>query len=325
MKIGDTVLQVKRHTKKIISLKVAIMLKEYASKNHPEDEIFIKNMGRQIKCSGSLQVYNNEVVKSYFCNQKTCLVCNSIRLAKFLDKYLDKIDELHSKYHLVLSIRNPGKDDLKKSIDSMFKFFDQSSIKRNKEFVVLNKKVAFIRSFEATFNVHMDTYHIHFHCLLAGNDESEVKRYGEIILEYWLKYFKDKTDIKAQYLEPQEKSLLENFKYLFKLKDIIPSSLPMVYNLLKVTKGRNLFLAKNIKMSKLNKEAKELKIKDDQDSEIVQRFFYKNDFKNWIDPETGEIFIDDKKQEKFENEMKEIKSYKELSNFFRNKIETNNN
>ncbi|MBS4033130.1 MAG: protein rep [Ignavibacterium sp.] len=293
------------------------MLKDYVEKNHPEDEIFIKNMVRQIKCTSALQIYDDDLVRSFFCNQKTCLVCNSIRLAKFLDKYLDKIDDMNHKYHLVLSIRNPGKDDLKQSIDSMYKFFNQSSIKKNKEFVELNKKIIFIRSFETTFNVYMTTYHIHFHCLLAGENETEVKRYGEIMLDYWLKYFGDKADRKAQYLEPQEKSLLENFKYLFKLKDITPSSLPMVYHLLKVTKGKNLFWAKNIKLSKLEKELKESKIKDDTNNQIIQRFFYKNDLKNWIDPETGELFIDDQKENRYKEDIKDQKNYRELQKFFR--------
>ena len=294
------------------------MLKDYIEKNHPKDEIMIRNMLRQIKCTNDLQVYDNNVVKSIFCGQKTCMVCNSIRLAKFLDKYLDYVEKQPYKYHMVLSIKNPNASNLKGSINRMYKFFNQSSIKRNKEFKKLNKKIIFIRSFESTFNKKADTYNIHFHCLLGGEKENEVKRYGELMIEYWLKYFKELADRKAQYLEPQNKSILENFKYLFKVKDISKDVLPMVYNLLKATKGKNLFLAKNIKRDMLKKESDEAKINDIEDANIIQRYSYHIKANNWIETTTAEIFVTDEMIKKFPREVREKKNYLILKYYFRN-------
>ncbi|MEJ2507560.1 MAG: hypothetical protein P8Y81_14975 [Ignavibacteriaceae bacterium] len=66
----------------------------------------------------------------------------------------------------------------------------------------------------------MDTYNVHFHILLGGDNKDEVKNYGELLMHFWLKYFGALADNQAQYLEQQVKSPLENFKYLFKFEEI---------------------------------------------------------------------------------------------------------
>ena len=91
------------------------------------------------------------------------------------------------------------------------------------------------------------------------------------------------------------KSPLENFKYLFKFDDIKKSTIPMVYQLLKATKNKNLFCAKNIKRAEIIKELSESKFNDIKEANVIQRFHYNNKAKNWIDPETGEYLITDKK------------------------------
>ena len=69
-------------------------------------------------------------------------------------------------YHNVLSIKNPNDENLKNDIDERFKFFNQSSLKRNQRFKELNNRIGFVRTFETTFNSRAKTYNIHFHCLI---------------------------------------------------------------------------------------------------------------------------------------------------------------
>ncbi len=147
---------------------------------------------------------------------------------------------------MVLTIKNPTKENLKEEINKMFKFFNQSSIKRNKKYNELNSRVKFIRSFETTLNTRKRSYNIHFHILLAGNNENEIKEYGNIIINYLIKYFGEKAHIDAQYLEKQIKSPLENFKYLIKTNKIFESNLEMYYHLLKAIDYQRLFTSKNI-------------------------------------------------------------------------------
>jgi hypothetical protein len=317
MKIDDTSLQVKRNRKKTISTKIGIMLKEYAEQNYPKDKRFVRKMLRQIRCSSYIEVLENGSVISHYCKEKTCLVCNSIRAAKFLDKYKSNIEKRSFIYHNVLSIKNPNDENLKKEIDKMFKFFNQSSIKRDKRFKELNKSIGFVRTFETTFNSRAKTYNIHFHCLLAGEVERDVIEYGNILIGYWLKYFGEKANRKGQYLEKQEKSILENFKYLFKLKDITKKEIPMLYEFLKAVNNKRLFSVKNIEAEKKDKsDYKNQKLKDLK-SDRVQNFHYNIKAKNWIDPKTGEIFIDVTKEKKYEEEMRERKNLRELKEYFR--------
>jgi len=319
MQLQDWELQVKRGYRKITSQKIAHMLREFVETNYPNENVFIRNMIRQLKCSSYLLVYDNQTIKSIFCNQKSCPICNSIRLAKFLDKFLPIMEEQKYLYHLVLTIRSPNKQNLKKQINRMYKFFDHSAIKKNKIYRRLNKKIIFIRSFETTFNKRMDTYHIHFHILLGGDNEEEVKTYGNLLIEYWLKYFKDSAESEAQYLEKQKKSALENFKYLFKFKDITKGTIPMTYEILKATRHKKLFTAKNIKREKISKALSDSIFDDTDDANISQRFHYDSKSKNWIDEATGEVLVTDEKLKRFKSKNIQERNYKKLHSFFQKK------
>ena len=314
MNKANQVLKAKRCIKKILSIKTAFKILGYVKVNFPKDEKMIKRMERQIKCSNRLEVYSNDVVRSMFCKQKTCLICNSIRLAKFLDKYLDEITKGTILYHIVLTVRNPQHKQLKKTINKMYGFFRNSAINKNKDYRELNKKVKMIRSFEATLNESANTYHIHFHILLASKNEQEVNIYGNLLIEYWMKYFGDKAHKDAQYLEKQERSILENFKYLFKMNDISDNNISMVYHLLKALEGKRLFLAKNIKLDKEKiRELKSKKYNDIENAKIDQTFRYHKEDKNWIDDLTGEIFVIDNDYEKLKQENTEKKNKRNSS------------
>ena len=153
MQVTDTKLQVKRYRKKTNFAKNCNNVKRICWKKLPiRSDYLLKIWKGKLNAQASFKFMIMGVVRSYFCGQRTCSICNSIRLAKFLNKYRSPIESLPSKYHMVLSIKNPVDSNLKKSIDSMFKFFNQSSIKKNKDYRELNKNIKFIRSFETTFN-----------------------------------------------------------------------------------------------------------------------------------------------------------------------------
>jgi hypothetical protein len=321
LKVSNSVLKVKRSLKKVLSQNTAIKIKTFVENNCPEDEMMIRKMIRQIMCAVRLEVYDNDIVKSYFCREKTCLVCNSIRLAKFLDKYLDKIKAEEKLYHMVLTVKNPVANSLKDTIDKMYSFFQNSMIKKDKRYKELNKEIKFIRSFEATLKEETKTFHIHFHILLGGKLEEEVKEYGNIMISYWLKYFgEEKANIKGQYLEEQTRSILENFKYLFKINDISDSNIKMVYQLLIATAGRRLFTAKGFPYEKkITDMLKEVEYNDIEEAKLISTFHYKKDCKNWINPDTGELFVNDDDVNKYKNDQEEKRNFNELVLFFREK------
>ena len=67
----------------------------------------------------------------------------------------------------------------------------------------------------------------------------------------------------------------------------------------------------------MKKEISEIKTNDNTDAKIVSRFNNHTEAKNWIDIETGEIFITDEKIKKFPEEMHLTKNYRELQKFFK--------
>jgi len=94
----------------------------------------------------------------------------------------------------------------------------------------------------------------------------------------------------------------------------------MVYQMLKATKNKDLFLAKNIKRDEITKELSESKFDDTGEANIIQRFHFSSIAKNWIDPDTGECLITDKKIKKLKSHFIEKKNLKELQTFFISKI-----
>ena len=89
-------------------------------------------------------------------------------------------------------------DKFQDAIDGMFKFVENSGLRKNKTYKSIFKDVKWIRSFECTLNTKNNTFNLHFHYLLAGQDEAKVKLFGELLIEYWIKYFGEDEETKKQ-------------------------------------------------------------------------------------------------------------------------------
>jgi len=262
---------------------------------------------------------------SRYCGQKTCLVCNRIRAGKFITKYLPLIEDDKYKMFVVLTIQNPSSKDLKPQIDRMFKFFNQSSIKRNKEYRELNKEIKFLRSFEATINDNTKTFHPHFHILLAGDNEFDLKRYGGILIEYWIKYFGEETASEyAQYIAPMKKSPLENFKYMMKLSEIDENNIGLAYHLINSLDYKRLFIVKNIKApKKLNIDSDKIVDEPAKKEKIIKRFVYTDKKHNWFNNDTYEFLVNEDLKKEAEEITIEKRNLRELSQFFKDQSKKN--
>lgn len=328
MLITDSDRLLKRITQKKLSIDLAIRAKIFVENNFPNDNKFIRRMIRQIDCNNRLIEMEDGRILARYCGQKTCYICNTVRLVKFIKKYLNAVKELKYKYHLVLTARNPDDKNLELMIDKMFRFFRNSGLLKNKSYKSLNKKVKMIRSFESTLNEKSRSFNVHFHSLVAGDDEEEIRRYCELIIEYWLKYFNQDANKGAQYMSPQKKSELENFKYLLKLKNVTESNMYLFYNLIKALEGRRLFMAKNIRsIKKTLDDIKELNKEYDSSKEKIKRFFYYSDKqKNFFDSENKMMLENDELIEKARVEKIERKNLIELKEYLKEKsIETDIN
>lgn len=283
----------------------------------------IKRMNRQVFCANKILLLSDGSLVSNFCGQKTCYVCNRIRMVKFIKKYLEGIRGENHKYFVTLTIKNPNTDNLKAKIEQFYKFFQNSYLKKHPRYRQLNKVIKMIRSFEFTLNNLHKTYHIHLHILLAGEIAAEVNEYGELLIKYWKKYFNEEGEVSddAQYLEEMKKGELENFKYMTKLDDINSDNIFMLYRILSTLRHKRLFMAKNIKPIKL-KEDDEIKVKTEEEFEegeisedelnqayikgkkVLKSFYFDYKSTNYLDDEKELLLLSNK-------QIKEIPIIKE--------------
>jgi plasmid rolling circle replication initiator protein Rep len=320
MDISDSDRILKRINGKRNSTDLGAKIYVFTDNNYPEDKKMLKRMQRQMNCNNKLIELKDGRMITMFCNNKTCHICNSLRLVKFLKKYLDQLKIEPVKYNMVLTVRNPRTEDLKKKIDRMYSFFRNSGLKKDKTFKRLKNEIKVIRSFETTFNKKRKTYNIHFHFLLAGKNRDDVKLFGKTIIKYWRKYFRKDANSNAQYLRLQRKSELENFKYLLKLQDVNDGTIHMLYHLLKAIHGRRLFGTMNIKPSKTetnqNKYVK-IEYKKLKRGDIVSCYYYSVEVRNYYNSNTKELLENDKLIKDAKRIKVERKHQKIVSEYFK--------
>ena len=124
-----------------------------------------------------------------FCRDKLCPMCNwrrSVKCFYQLSQVLDQIQDKYSFIFLTLTVVNPSGSDLRATIDQMA--YGWGKFIKLKLFKDVVK--GFSRTLEITYNKKSNTYHPHYHVLIAVN-----KTYGKkgtyIKHAEWLQMWRD--------------------------------------------------------------------------------------------------------------------------------------
>lgn len=124
-----------------------------------------------------------------FCRDKLCPMCNwrrSVKCFHQLSQVLDQIQDKYAFIFLTLTVVNPSGFDLRKTIDQMAKGWKAFHDRKIFQDVVKG----FSRTLEITYNKKSDTYHPHYHVLIAVNKSYGKKgkyiKHGE-----WLQMWRD--------------------------------------------------------------------------------------------------------------------------------------
>lgn len=115
------------------------------------------------KTEGGLRLH-----KANFCRVRLCPICQWRRSLKTFGQVYKIVSVAQADYSfifLTLTIKNVEGDALKESLDSLSKSWDRFIKYKDIKSVVKG----YYRGCEVTHNVTEDTYHPHFHCLLAVN------------------------------------------------------------------------------------------------------------------------------------------------------------
>jgi len=166
--------------------------------------------GRSLDCTNNIVVGEDGKSRTHYCGSRWCLVCNRIRTARAIAKYVPVLDAWGDDAYMVTLtiIRRPGYQ-LKSAIQEMGKAF--TSCKRS---ITRTHGLEFeaIRKLEVSYASERTDYHPHYHVVGRGHAQAIALR------ELWHKFAPTYTNDAAQDIRPMDANgRAEVFKYFTKL------------------------------------------------------------------------------------------------------------
>lgn len=266
------------------------------------DSPLIKQYRNTLYCS-SLLIQEDTKITSKYCGQRWCGVCNGIRTGKNIKRFKPAFEKLKEPMFLTLTAPTVSANDLKKEISLRLAQFSRV-VKTLKQFLRRSgqpDQIQIIRKIEVTYT--KGKYHPHFHCIIEGKENAER------ILEYWMLARPDANQ-EAQNIEVANiGSLNELFKYTTKLvfgkkgeKKLYPAHvLDTIFLALSTRRTFQTY-------GNLEQAIEEIEEYQTQGFNIPaenQTFVWINEYKNWLNQETGELIVDSP-------------NYKDLKSIFEN-------
>lgn len=190
------------------------MSKNFAINLHRvnQDSFLIKSYRNTFHCCENMIAEENGKLKSRYCKNRWCAICNRIRTAVLMDSYIPQLGKLEDPMFLTLTLPTCYGKHLSGRIIEMRKEWNRITdlAKRNKFKELGIKRPVGLRKSECTARP-MGRYHFHYHIIVDGHQTADW------ILDEWLKRF-PKANKKAQDIRlADEGSLKELFKYFTKV------------------------------------------------------------------------------------------------------------
>jgi len=158
-------------------------------------------------------IRKNSFVSNY-CNQRWCLVCNRIRIAKAINGYKKPLAEMLNKQFVTLTNANCTGENLKEHISMILKIDNNNRQTIRGRLRKSGGVLMGVRKLECTYNPFLDSFNPHFHFIVNGVENAEM------LVNGWLKLNRKhniKVSEKAQHFTKcDNNSMLELFKYFTK-------------------------------------------------------------------------------------------------------------
>jgi len=200
-------------------------------------------------CSRTILQQDDEL-KTQYCNQRFCLVCNRIRTAKLMNGYSSAIEQMRNPYFVTLTFRNVKGEDLKEAIKGMQKTFRRIiNVMRYKDRPLIG-----LRKLEVTYNEKRNDFHPHFHCIIDGCFETFT------LVSQWLKRYGERATMDGQDIRyANEFTSKELFKYFTKIvgkgEKYNPKAMDTVF---RAMKGKRVFQP----FGGIKKQSEDVNVKD---------------------------------------------------------------
>jgi hypothetical protein len=294
----------KRARKKAIGFPLASRLLRL-----PDTGDMKRSYQRQLRCGEKLVQGEAGDLKTYYCRNRSCIQCSSIRTARMISSYGEEVRSWgDNKFLVTLTIKNVTQSDLRSSIKGMAKDFRVCVKHLNYH----HGKVKMVRSTEITYNRSSDTFHPHVHLLVQGYVPARD------LMKHWVKI--TGSSILAQDLrKADEHSVLELFKYATKLvtekKDengkrvVVPAH--AMHAMFSAIKGLRLIGAVGFKAKPdLVDEEGDFKLEQSTNSptrlgEFVEWEWIQG-FTDWVDYSTGEVLAEYEPSERAKDFIKQL-------------------
>lgn len=132
---------------------------------------------------------HGHLAEANFCRDRLCPQCSHRRAMKIFSQVSKIMTHMGNSFEylfLTLTVPNCSPDELDNTLTRLFKAFDRLMKRRN----VKRAVHGFFRALEVTRNDEHDTYHPHFHCVLAVNP-SYFHKADYIPQSEWLQMWRD--------------------------------------------------------------------------------------------------------------------------------------
>lgn len=200
----------KRAYRKYISHALSLRLVD-ASKINPKSTLK-KSYFNSYHCCSTIAIHSSGKVKGNYCKTRWCMVCNSIRTAVLIHKYMPVVEQWEDKYFVTLTLKNVKARYLRETINSMTKTVTKiKNTIRLRHHRGKGERYVGLRKLECTYNADTDEYHPHFHFVIDGYDNAHELYHRWIELTATAKY--GGQDIR----EADDNSTKELFKYFTKV------------------------------------------------------------------------------------------------------------
>lgn len=237
---------------------------------------------------------NNGKMHGNYCKTKICTVCNGIRKAELINKYLPLINTWEEPYLVTLTAKSVPAKSLDKRINQMLRGFRMITNKyKTRHQRGKSIKLMGIRSLECNFNPKRRTYNPHFHIIVPNKETAEIlNKEWQILLTSKFTYKKAQHFRKVK---DTERDMVDVVKYGSKIftdptmskdKTITPYIYASaLYNILSAMKGHRLYQNFGFNLTK------ELATKKRTTKTITnyQELDYDNKLSDWVDREKDEV------------------------------------
>ena len=179
-------------------------------------------------CSGTLNQHDGRITGTY-CGNRWCMVCNRIRTARAILRYLPTVESWPDKHLVMLTVKNVTEATLPHAISEMIQVFQATELAMRR---TDRAKLIALRKLECTYNYRTGEYHPHFHVIVASEQSAR------LLVLRWLARHQGRADIKGQDIRRCDNgTAMEVFKYFTKMvaktRIVPPAILAVIFQSMK--------------------------------------------------------------------------------------------